>query len=652
MQPRTIVRVFEQVSNSGIRLRFLTEINKENASLWNEICGLVEVRHLEALRSSFAISDDEYILADDFLDPQNNSKFFKSKAKEIVEDHRELFELLWSRAIPGEQRINELGKGLDAARTKLVVNPSEVVKEIARVGAGSNDLLICGQFGSFLSGTNLLVKSVRELSARRDRGDHKGIRWITRISDEKDIIQAKEFQRMGVAIRHAENLPPIGFAVTDKEFIATIERVEKRTSVQNLLVSSERLYVEHFQSFFEELWRNGVDSSQRIREIETGLEPTKIEILLNPEEALSRAWNLVRTSKEVLALFSTSNAFRRQVKMGALEVMREAVSKGSHVKILIPADETTADTVNEMKRLIPSVEFRLVDKSLQSRITIVIIDKKSSLIFELKDDQSEDSLGAVGATAFSNSSPIGSSLASIFESLWKQAQISEQLQDQEKLQRDFINIAAHEFRTPIQSILSYAEIVATDPVTGKEFAPKILAGAKRLQRLTEDILDVTRIESQTLRLNIEIFNLNEILSAAVEEYKNKLPQDKVDLLFEPNGSFMVEGDRNRIIQVVSNLLRNATEFTQEGKISIKIETSPKMKDRVVVKIIDTGTGIDPSILPAMFSKFATKSRTGTGLGLYISKSVIQAHHGTIWGENNQDGKGATFAFSLPIAKEK
>ena len=179
--------------------------------------------------------------------------------------------------------------------------------------------------------------------------------------------------------------------------------------------------------------------------------------------------------------------------------------------------------------------------------------------------------------------------------------------------------------------------------------------AQRLNRLTEDILDVTRIESQSLRLRKVKFNLIEMINSAITDSRNHIKKEykdnvKLESIF--NEDIFIEADRNRIYQVILNLLNNAIKFTDEGTIVISaIGEEKNGRSDVVVSVKDTGRGIDYEILPRLFTKFATKSeKGGTGLGLFISKSIVEAHGGKVWAENNADGKGATFSFSLPLSK--
>jgi signal transduction histidine kinase len=221
---------------------------------------------------------------------------------------------------------------------------------------------------------------------------------------------------------------------------------------------------------------------------------------------------------------------------------------------------------------------------------------------------------------------------------------NEQLQVHDRMQREFIDVASHEMKTPTQAILLHSDIVKKKPQSG-ESVDAIIRNAERLQRLTNNILDVTRIESQTLKLNKETFNFNDIVSALVADYNAHIVNNNmnVDIVFEPRQDVIrVHADKGRLTQVVSNLIGNAVGFTTEGIILINTE----MKDsQVLVSVADSGPGIDPEIIPRLFTKFTTKSEKGTGLGLFISKSIVEAHGGRIWAESNKNG--ATFTFTLP-----
>jgi signal transduction histidine kinase len=222
----------------------------------------------------------------------------------------------------------------------------------------------------------------------------------------------------------------------------------------------------------------------------------------------------------------------------------------------------------------------------------------------------------------------------------------EQLKDHDRMQREFINVAAHELRTPTQAIIGYSDLFYLRPES-RELAIKAIArNAERLERLTHDILDVTRIEGHRLDLNKEKFDVSEVVASAIEDTKRRVDDnnDSIKFQYTPR-KIVVEADRMRISQVVSNLLGNAVKFTKQGTVYISADS----KDgEAIVSVKDSGTGIDPEIVSRLFTKFTSKSQTGTGLGLFISKSIIEAHGGRIWAENNKDSKGATFTFRMPV----
>jgi signal transduction histidine kinase len=233
----------------------------------------------------------------------------------------------------------------------------------------------------------------------------------------------------------------------------------------------------------------------------------------------------------------------------------------------------------------------------------------------------------------------------------------EQLTVHDKLQREFINIAAHELRTPLQPILGLSQILESQFGERSEEMKVIARNARRLERLTQVILDVSKIESGALTLDIQTIDLDEVISSVIIDYRNNLAdavrtkndkKEKVKIKYEPK-KLMVKGDRERIQEVMSNLINNALRFTKDGTISVKTQVTDGLA-QITVK--DTGSGIDPEIMPRLFEKFVTKSEKGTGLGLYISNSIVQAHGGKMWAENNADGKGATFAFTLPLEKRE
>ena len=236
---------------------------------------------------------------------------------------------------------------------------------------------------------------------------------------------------------------------------------------------------------------------------------------------------------------------------------------------------------------------------------------------------------------------------------------NEQLRQHDKIEKEFINMAAHELRTPIQPILGLADVLrdyVTDSHQSK-LLDVIMRNAKRLQRLSCDILDVSKIESSLLKISKSKIDLNENIKNVINDVENGYDDgnnSNVKIIFEPKETIFVYADKDRIHQVLSNLLNNAIKYTKNGIITINTSIANGSNNNAnddkeaIVTIMDTGCGITPEIMQKLFSKFVTTSSHGTGLGLFISKGIIEAHGGRIWAENNSNGVGSSFSFSLPF----
>jgi two-component system, OmpR family, sensor histidine kinase VicK len=683
---------FLNAKKRGVKLRYVTEITKDNISYCKQLLTTMvyELRHLEGVKGNFYISESAYLAPATFHEKgKPASQIIYSNVKEIVEHQRYVFESFWDRAVPAKQRIKEIEEGTSSSaaatlhyETRIIDNSDEIVKEISRLTASSNELATCLTSGGMQYSHKYFFELKKKLLEKQKKGEHKGIRYVTNIDNENAIDIAKIYLDYGIKVKHVKNLPPMSFGVSDREIAVTIEKMEGGRVAQSLLISNEPLYLKHFSSIFEELWRNGTDCADRIRELEQGIEPARIEIIETPSKAVELARNLVKAAKyEVLRLYPSLNAFRRQVLIGAMHLFREVIQNGVKVRILIPADrQQIMQIISEVDTLLPQIDIRSIDKSLETHIGIIVTDRKDSLIIELRDDTKENYYEAAGLAAYSNSKPIALSYASIFDSLWRQGELYEQLQAYSVAQKDFINIAAHELRTPIQPILSLSQVLISQKGNKEQYEEQlhvINRNAKRLQILVEDILDVTRIESHTLNLKKERVNLNQVILNVMAEFEDQIRKDqnknvKIKLLAvlateaipfnkkeakEHEGNkqnVFVDVDKERIAQVIFNLLNNAIKFTQEGSITISVaEKEETDKNIVIVSVKDTGRGIDAEMLPRLFTKFVSNSeRGGTGLGLFISKSIIEAHGGKIWAENNSDGKGAMVSFNLPVSNEQ
>ena len=482
------------------------------------------------------------------------------------------------------------------------------------------------------------------------------IRFITDITKD-NIRYCKELIRDEAVdeFRHLEGFVG-GIAINESEFMTTTSLRNKQLLTQVFYSNADEV-VKQGQYFFNTFWNKAIPAERRFREIEEGIESSITEIIQDIKLSISRANDLIKSAKEhVLMIWATSNTFAIGMNAGVDKLYSDAIHNGAVVKLLIPYGNEMENIIKDLKMSIPRVNVRIADKSLETKLTILIVDGREVMTWELRDDKLENPYEAGGLATYSNNKSIASSYATIFETFWKQTELYEQSQNFNKMQKDFVNIAAHELRTPIQPIIGLAGLLTHSK--HQEMLDIIIRNARRLLTLTEDILDVTRIDSKSLYLKKERFNLSETLRNVVSDFQNQLSKEhkntKLSLEYiGPENDILVDADKSRISQIVSNLLSNAIKFTDQGKESVMAIHD---EHKAIVSIKDRGSGIDPEIIPRLFTKFATTSVTGTGLGLYISKNIIEAHSGRIWAENNIDesgeAKGATFSFSLPYNIEE
>ncbi len=424
--------------------------------------------------------------------------------------------------------------------------------------------------------------------------------------------------------------------------------------------------VEQQQSVFETFWNKAIPAENKIRKIEEGLNSEYLEVISDRKKATDIYIELARSvEKEALFLFANSKSIIRADRLGVLDCLIYASkSKGALIKIISPITQENSQIVQQTCEKAPNI--RILNGG-SSHSGLFIADGKRFIRFQLKEPKAEEFSDAIALIEHSNSSVGVYSARSFFELLWNERLQYEKLKQVDEMKSEFINVAAHELRTPIQPILSLSQVLqsGTNDTKQQELLDVIVRNAKRLQRLTDDILDVTKIESHSLNLNKERFNLIELISNILQDVTSQIEKansGKLKLVFyKPNGDsgnqgIVIEADKARITQVFLNLLNNAIKFTEEGTISIDVKAAEENNnnDVIIVSIKDTGDGIDSEIMPRLFTKFASKCSEGTGLGLYISKSIVEAHGGKIWAENNSDATiekrtmGATFYFSLPV----
>lgn len=576
-------------------------------------------------------------------------------------------------------------------KTEVIYGSDKTTKAILEfLKSAEFSMNICADhtWPSVAMGVEVYKKGLSELKARKVR--FRAITNITRdnVKHCKELVQIAE-------LRHLDGIKG-NFGISEKAYTASAT-LREATLLQQVIYSNVKAILEQQHYVFETLWNKAISAGEKIREIEQGLEPDIIEVIQNPAKTAKLYLDLIKyAAREILLIFPTTNAITRQSSVGALQLLKQAAEQNKvNVRLLMPSigdsdnnrmalsnpDYTSKNSVidySNIKRLLLSdalsnnIDIRHIKKASETKATILIVDRRYSLVIELRDDNESSFEQAIGFSTYSTSRPGVLSYISIFESLWVQTELyeqltqsnehlalaNEQLKIHDRMQREFINIASHEMKTPTQAILGMSGLLKYYPERRDELIEIIQRNAKRLQALTSDILDVTRIESQTLKLEKERFNIFDLVSEVVDDHRERIKGNSnknIELRYDSDEDgkrrIFVEADRGRITQVLTNLLNNALKFTDEGQITVSTyqnNDSNNNKDEVTVRVVDTGSGIDNGIYPKIFSKFATKSHQGTGLGLFISKSIIEAHGGRIWAKNNTDGRGATFIFTIPI----
>jgi two-component system sensor histidine kinase VicK len=594
------------------------------------------------------------------------------------------------------------------------------------------------------------MMGVDAIKNERIKGKKRGVnfRYVTEIISD-NISYCKELSEFA-EIRHLNGVKgnfevsKNGIRGAKGEYIATAT-LQEAEPVAQLIYSNVKEIVEQQQFVFDTLWNKAIPFQVRLKEIEEGIKPESIEIIVDPKEALEAEYRLLKSAKEeVQMIFSTVNTFLLQERQLDITKMLTNLSKqGVRIRVLTPIDNDVKELLSNLKNQQEEEKYHRQEQQLSYQknnnnnnsnnaannnsnsntnansiidvqdiapsssinAKIILVDKQDSLAMEIKDGIKDNLDDTIGISTYSNSKSTVTSYSAIFENLSKQNHIYKQLKEAYQkventnaIQREFINIAAHELRTPIQPILGYAELLLEEETDDrkKQALMGIVHNSERLQKLASDILDIARIESNTFRLNKKSLNLNSAISNVVKDYVKRLEQRKArdiaGLISNVNANniknndnqnsgktmetklflksnlkedIFVEADEERITQVMYNILDNAFKFTDaDGSVIVTLEKQEAQsqlqigeqteqqqeqeQQHAIISIRDSGEGLDPEILPRLFSKFATKSHKGTGLGLYISKNIVETHGGRLYANNNTDGNGATFTIILPL----
>ena len=494
------------------------------------------------------------------------------------------------------------------------------------------------------------------------------IRYITEITTE-NLNSCKEIKKIS-EVRHLDNITG-NYILTDKEYVGLPQASEFLSSGNQ---NDNRQSVTMQNYIFDNLWNNATTQDDKITGLEIGLEPEEVEIISDASQIRKTYFNLIESAKsEISLIIATPNALKRNYKEGIISKLIEASEKRNvNVFLAIPTydnDELQID-IFQSGQLEKNYRFQMkfiapvTTQTVKIKTTFLIVDKKILFIKDVKDDIKDNFIEAVGYATLHTSKSRAESYSFIFDTVWRQADLYESLKEANKnllysyqkleehdaMEKEFINLAAHELRTPSQSIIGYSEMLRDLPERNKGYEEAIFRNAERLYSLVTNMLSIARIESQTMTLKRTNFELNTKIENVIKDVNQQIKleaENKVRIEFRPADTIDITADEEKIFQVFANLVNNALKFTNNGVITISVRRHDKA-DKAIVTIRDSGSGIDPDIIPHLFSKFKTKSEKGLGLGLYISKSIIDAHRGKIEGYNNPNSSGATFVVTLPL----
>jgi signal transduction histidine kinase len=475
----------------------------------------------------------------------------------------------------------------------------------------------------------------------------------------------------------------------------------------NYVTVKNNAIVEQYSLVFEQLWNLGIDAKKKLKGLEAELEVASVTHEVNEKGIKQFVEKLIRTSKHEVLLYtstvweSNNNILSKEL----FELLKSMILKNKiKVKFIIPSLSTLES--NNLKHIIlelGTIEqqeeahflFRSLPKGddIDLASLILIVDKYHLLIvnLHLNDEYQSNNVVHKDDYSYFYTTELDSinKYKLLFDVQWGRAELAERLYIQDIMQRNLIDTIAHELRTPTQAILGYSEMATIDIDENesgqhyKHYFDSIIRNANRLNSIVMNILNVAKIDNTTFNLNKEECNIHNLVQEAVDDYryvfkandhlKNKNIQFKVSESSEK--STIANVDRIRIYEVLTNLFNNSVEFIQSnGTITVQVtvvdehnldeenqvqsqdyEGSKRLDHKhdndkfILVQIKDDGKGIDKYVLSKLFNKFVSTVDNHIGLGLYVSKYIIESHGGRIWAQNNIDRPGSTFSFILPLA---
>ena len=540
------------------------------------------------------------------------------------------------------------------------------------------DICADSSWPSVAMGVDVYRNALRDVGVRGVK-----FRVVTEITKD-NLSYCKEVRKIG-ELRHLDGVKG-NFGVSEKEYTASAA-LREATLLQQVIYSNVKEIVEQQQYLFEGFWNRAIPAEPRIKEIEDGIILGDTEVIQDPLKVQERFIHLVKSAKEeILLILPTINAFYREERLGIIQLLKEAtVERNIHVRSLTPVDEVIEQKVWSMMAVAidqgRNLEIRPVQMTSAgvtvTTVTILVIDRKESLVIEKIDDSKDDFIDAIGSATCSNSKPTVLSYISIFESLWQQTVLYEQAKESnEKLERanehlltterakqEFISMISHELKTPIVPLKGYAQMLLRPKFMGainekqKKAISSMLRNIEKLQALVDDVMDVYKLDLGKIKFSYCYRDIGTLINQTIAELRPLTSAKQIDLRedFRANGQVLCDPDR--IEQVLSNLIKNSIDFVPDkagGKITVRVEKDNTNNATLTVE--DNGIGIKPEKADKLFQKFyqidtgATRRHGGTGLGLVICRGIVEAHGGKIWVDTTHKN-GTAIKFTIPNSQE-
>jgi signal transduction histidine kinase len=530
------------------------------------------------------------------------------------------------------------------------------------------------------------------------------VRWITEVTKD-NLEYCKQMLELVDELRHMDNIKG-SYGISESEYIAAPTLVHGKP-LPVLIHSSTKEMIEQQQYIFDNFWNMAIPAVQKIEELEHGIPAARTDVVTDPNKIMDLFINLVASSaKEVLVAFPTINALYREERAGIIDLLKEAADKRSVcVRVLVPAVSSSRleEIVRSLQINRPNLILRQTPPMQTAiRATSVVVDRKISLVFEVRDDEKQDILEAIGIATYSNSHATVSSYISIFESLWNQVELYDKAISTDVAKKEFISMVSHELRTPLTPIKAFAEMLQRPKYMGelnekqRKAVEAIIRNAAILENLVNDVLDLYKSDMGKMRLSIANLDVRQMIDQTISELGQLIAKtDEVklvsDIQVRPGTS--VSCDPRRIRQVLSNLIENSLDFIPKtgGLITLRVEQDNEVggergakpnysnfsdtctnsinitnqhninsytekSEYLLFTVQDNGVGIPADKADHLFKKFyqldtsLTRKHGGTGLGLVICKGIVEAHGGKMWIDKTYT-KGASIQFTLPAVRD-